>query len=50
MAVPKFMSSFPSVLYALEDGKTKHVKEIREYALDFAFEGIGRRQKGIAAQ
>lgn len=34
MAVPKYYEFFSSVLYALEDGKTKHVKEIREYALD----------------
>ena len=32
MAVPKYYEFFSSVLYALEDGKTKHVKEIREYA------------------
>ena len=34
MAVPKYYEFFSPVLYALEDGKTKHVKEIREYALD----------------
>jgi len=34
VAVPKYYEFFSSVLYALEDGKTKHVKEIREYALD----------------